>query len=66
MTQTTELLTYFKATSKQITPLEALNQFGIFRLADVVYKLKNKGHNIKTHLITQNKKTFASYEYISN
>jgi len=45
-----------------ITPIEALNLFGVFRLADVIFKLRNKGHGIKTTMIKQGRKRFAEYE----
>jgi hypothetical protein len=45
-----------------ISPLYALNKFGCFRLADVVYKLrKNYGMDIKTELARDNGKVFARY-----
>lgn len=34
-----------------ITPKEA-ERFGIMRLAAVVYKLKRRGHNIKTEIVS--------------
>lgn len=34
-----------------ITSMEALGRFGCFRLADVIYKLRGEGYNIKTELI---------------
>ena len=48
---------------KSITPLEALNQYGCFRLAAVILNLKKDGHNIVTHIIKKNKKRFAQYIY---
>ncbi len=33
---------------KTITPIQALNKFGCFRLAAVIYKLKNEGLKIVT------------------
>jgi|TARA_R100001086_G_scaffold238074_2_gene162563 hypothetical protein len=50
---------------KSITPLEALNQYGCFRLAAVILNLKKDGHNIVTHIIKKNKKRFAQYHYAS-
>jgi hypothetical protein len=34
---------------KSITPLEALNLYGCFRLAARIYDLRQKGHNILTN-----------------
>ena len=50
---------------KTITPLEALNQYGCFRLSAVIFNLKKDGHNIVTHIIKKNKKRFAQYHYAS-
>jgi predicted phosphoadenosine phosphosulfate sulfurtransferase len=44
-----------------ITPLEALKMFGIFRLADVVFKLKKDGINIKTEIVKDGNKHYAKY-----
>ena len=46
---------------KSITPLEALNQYGCFRLAAVILNLKKDGHEIETQIIKKNKKRFAQY-----
>ena len=50
-----------------ITPLEALNLYGIFRLAARIYQLRKLGHNIYTKMITdpQTKKRYAEY-YLLN
>tara|TARA_R100000656_G_scaffold124998_2_gene104895 strand:- start:123 stop:341 length:219 start_codon:yes stop_codon:yes gene_type:complete len=48
-------------TGRAITPIEALEQYGCFRLAAVVWNLKADGHKIKTKKITRLDKTFASY-----
>ena len=39
-----------------ITPLEALKSYGCFRLAAVVFKLKNEGFKIKTEIVTEKRK----------
>jgi len=49
---------------KSITPLEALERFGCFRLGARIWDLKRKGYNIITILISKNNKQFASYELI--
>ena len=37
---------------KSITPLEALHQYGSFRLGSIIYRLRHqKGMNIKTEFI---------------
>ena len=45
-----------------ITPLDALEQYGCFRLAAVIFNLRADGHKIKTKKITRRGKTFASYK----
>lgn len=44
-----------------ITPLEALERFGCFRLGARIHELKAKGLNIVTETVTKNQKHFASY-----
>ena len=46
---------------KSITPLEALNQYGCFRLAAVIHILRKDGISIETENVPQNGKTFAKY-----
>ena len=45
-----------------ITPLDALEQYGCFRLAAIIHMLRQEGHKIKTKKITRRGKTFASYK----
>ena len=45
--QETRLLEYLK-TNYTITPMEAWNELGIYRLSDVVFKLRNKNYEIET------------------
>lgn len=47
---------------KNITPIEALNLYGCFRLGARIYELRQKGYDIKTNYITEGNKTYASYE----
>jgi len=46
---------------KTITPLEALNKFGCFRLAARIHELKNAGWTIRSSKVTRNKKQVAQY-----
>lgn len=49
MTQISRILSYMKeCPDHSITSMEAINKFGATRLADVVFRLKNKGYNIVT------------------
>lgn len=48
-----------------LTPLEALGQFGIYRLAARVWELKNDGYNIECEVKhDHNGKAYASYRLI--
>lgn len=44
-----------------LTPLEALNLFGCFRLASRVNELRNDGYPVQMRMIEQNGKRFAQY-----
>lgn len=48
-----------------ITPMEALNLYHSFRLAVHINVLRNRGHNILTHIVrTDEGTTYAKYEYL--
>ena len=47
-----------------ITPIEALNKFGCFRLAAVINNLNKENLNIETTIIKENGKKFAKYKLI--
>ena len=49
---------------RTITPLEALNHFGCFRLSAIIFKLKAKGMDIRTINIRKDDKNFAQYELV--
>ena len=34
---------------KSITPMESLIVYGIYRLSDCIYKIRNAGHDVLTH-----------------
>lgn len=44
-----------------ITPIEALNKWGCFRLAAVINRLRNDGMDIITEKVSNGKKSFARY-----
>ena len=49
----------------EITPLDALEQYGIFRLAAIIFDLKKEGFNIRTNKVKNRYgKKFASYKLI--
>ena len=49
-----------------ITPMDALRQFGCFRLGARIWDLKRQGHRIKSTTVCANGKRFARYELESN
>lgn len=52
---------------KDITPLEALERFGVFRLAAIIHALRKEGFEIVTNLISNGgKNKFASYTMAAN
>ena len=62
MTQTREILEHMQGLGRgKITPLEALHNFGCFRLASRINDLRKEGHDIKTTMVEQNGKRFAEY-----
>lgn len=60
MTQADLILDYLKS-GRSITPLEALNLFGVFRLSGRILELREAGYPIETEIIHENGKHFASY-----
>ena len=66
ISQNKEILKYLQ-TGNKITPLEALNLFGCFRLGARIFELKEQGHNIETKRITlSNGKRVAEYQLIKD
>ncbi len=49
---------------KTITPIEALNLFGCFRLAAIIFDLRAGGHFIITETVRKNGKRFARYKLV--
>ena len=47
--------------NRTITPMEALNLFGCFRLAARISDLRESGMEIKTNMIHKGRKKFAEY-----
>ena len=48
-----------------ITPIEALEMFGSFRLSAIIFVLKERGMNIRSELIIDGKKRYARYTLIA-
>lgn len=51
---------------KTITPIEALDLYGCFRLAARIYDLRKKGHRILMERVEENGKSFARYILLSS
>jgi hypothetical protein len=62
-TQNEQIKAYLSK-GKSITPLDALNKFGCFRLSARIKNLRDEGLNIVTKYVTKDNKTFASYSVI--
>ena len=63
MTQTQAIYEYLKQ-GNSLTPLEALEKFGCFRLGARIWELKDQGFNIQKTMVRNNGKHFASYKLI--
>ena len=61
MSQTTQIQKHLEK-GKSLTPIQALNKFGCFRLAARIADLRNQGLNIKTTIVKlKNNKHIATY-----
>jgi hypothetical protein len=60
MTQSHALLRYLK-TGREVTPLQALDRFGCFRLGARIYDLKRQGHAITSRRVRLGSKSFCAY-----
>lgn len=58
--QNEEILAWLQS-GRSITPLEALEKFGCFRLGGRIHELRAAGHPIVTDMVTKNGKHFAEY-----
>lgn len=60
-TQNAQILQHMQA-GNRITPLEALDKYGCFRLGARVYDLRVQGHDVKQRMVkTGNGKRVAEY-----
>ena len=62
-TQKQQIQNYLQ-TGKPLTPIQALNKFGCFRLAARIADLRNDGLVIATKIISKKGKNYASYSII--
>lgn len=52
MTQSQQILDYLRKHPEGITPFDALQSFGCFRLGARIYDLKRRGHDIESRMET--------------
>ena len=64
MSQEKQILGYLQSRGS-ITAIEALQEFGCFRLAARINDLRAKKHNIETYVGKENGKRFAIYRLIN-
>lgn len=63
-THSAQILAHLKA-GKSITPIDALSEYGCFRLGARVYDLKKDGHNIVKEMVeVSSGKRVASYTLV--
>lgn len=61
MSQTQQILNHLRS-GKHITPLEALNRFGCFRLGARIHELKEAGYRIRSRMVKVGEKRVAKYD----
>lgn len=64
LSQNKKILHHLKSNGS-ITPIEALNEYGCFRLAARIKDLRDEGHNILTEIVSNDGKKYARYCYIN-
>jgi hypothetical protein len=63
MTQTEHIRAHLQA-GQDITPLEALDRYGCFRLASRIAELRAEGLDVQTLTDRQNGKAYARYRLV--
>ena len=64
-TQKYQILNHLQS-GKNITPLEALDQFGCMRLASRINELRDEGYPIETKIMSDKEKRWAEYSLDDN
>lgn len=64
MTQTETILAHLQS-GGSITPIDALREFGCFRLAARIKELRDSGHDVQTAWDTDGEKRWARYSLAS-
>lgn len=62
--QEQKILSWLKQ-GRRLTPIQALNKFGCFRLSARIKNLRNEGHNIITEVVQNGRTRFARYRLVS-
>lgn len=60
-----EKVKQYLLSGNSITGVEALRLFGLYRLSDAIFKLRNEGMKINTEDVKENGVIFARYSLIS-
>ena len=63
MSQESQILQHMK--SKPITPMDALIQYGCFRLAARIHDLRSKGYRIETDRVDNGESSYAIYRLVA-
>lgn len=61
ISQTQSIINWLEQ-GKSITPIEALNEFGCFRLAARIGDIRKLGYEVKTEMVSVGGKSWASYD----
>ena len=62
MTQNEMILEHLKNHKEGITPMDALNHYGCFRLSARISDLRHEGYEIVSERETKNGKTYCRYK----
>ena len=61
-----QLIEEYLLAGNAITPIEALERFGCFRLAAIIHKIRKKRHVYTTMITNKHGNNFAKYSLKSN
>lgn len=63
-TKKSQVLRYIQTHRRGITGLDALRNFGLYRLSSTIHELRSEGHNIKTDMMTREDGTAYARYYL--
>lgn len=66
ITSQTNLIEQHLKSGQAITPIDALNLYGCFRLGARIFDLKEKGMDIVTDMVQSGRKRYAMYRLASD